>query len=242
VEEPLRSCLLGHDHGVLWRGRAVSLSPGQRKDASRSAGAELAFYLLFWAYKGIEVDLLYRLQSHWFGNHADLGTIARKVLVDQFVYNTIWSAPVSALAFLWKESAFSWTAMKSKLDFDFFTFSIPVTLMSTWAVWIPAVAIIYCLPPPLQIPLFNLVLCFWVLVLSFISKSTGPDQPFTTGDSVHVCLDFDDPVDMAKKFGDLAVGGKVILPVQDMFWGSKFGMLKDAYGISWMFNCDHKKI
>jgi PhnB protein len=69
-----------------------------------------------------------------------------------------------------------------------------------------------------------------------------PDQPFTTGDSVHVCLDFDDPVDMAKKFGDLAVGGKVILPVQDMFWGSKFGMLKDAYGISWMFNCDHKKI
>jgi hypothetical protein len=27
-----------------------------------------------------------------------------------------------------------------------------------------------CLPAPLQIPLFNLVLCFWVLVLSFISK------------------------------------------------------------------------
>jgi hypothetical protein len=42
--------------------------------------------------------------------------------------------------------------------------------MSTWAVWIPAVTIIYCLPAPLQIPLFNLVLCFWVLVLSFISK------------------------------------------------------------------------
>ena len=137
---------------------------------------ELAFYLLFWAYKGIEIDLLYRLQSHWFGNHADLGTIARKVLLDKFVYNPIWSAPVSALAFLWKESAFSWRAMTSKLDFDFFTFSIPVTLMSTWAVWIPAVAIIYCLPPPLQIPLFNLVLCFWVLVLSFISKRPADES------------------------------------------------------------------
>jgi hypothetical protein len=135
----------------------------------------LVFYLLFWAYKGIEVDLLYRLQSHWFGNHTDLGTIARKVLLDQFVYNTFWSAPVSALAFLWKESDFSWIAVKSKLGFDFFTFSIPVTLMSTWAVWIPAVAIIYCLPPPLQIPLFNLVLCFWVLVLSFISKRQVDD-------------------------------------------------------------------
>lgn len=132
--------------------------------------AELAFYALFWAYKGVEVDLFYRLQSHLFGNHVAPGTIARKVLVDQFIYNPIWAAPTSALAFLWKESSFSFRAMKSRLGFDFMTFAVPVTLMSTWAVWIPAVVIIYCLPAPLQIPLFNLALCFWVLVLSFISK------------------------------------------------------------------------
>lgn len=137
---------------------------------------ELAFYLLFWAYRGIEVDLFYRLQSHLFGNHADMGTIARKVLLDQLVYNPVWAAPVSALAFLWKEDAFSWRAMRSKLGFDFITFSVPVTLMSTWAVWTPAVAIIYCLPSPLQIPLFNLVLCFWVLVLSFISKRPADES------------------------------------------------------------------
>ena len=137
--------------------------------------AQLAFYMLFWAYKGVEVDLLYRLQSHLFGNHADPGTIVRKVLVDQFIYNPIWAAPISALAFLWKESSFSWRSMKSRLGFDFMIFSVPVTLMSTWAVWVPAVAIIYCLPAPLQIPLFNLVLCFWVLVLSFISKRPADD-------------------------------------------------------------------
>jgi len=137
--------------------------------------AELTFYMLFLAYKGVEVDLFYRLQSHLFGDHAAPGTILRKVLVDQFVYNPIWVAPTSALAFLWKESSFSWKVMKSRLGFDFMTFSVPVTLMSTWAVWIPAVAIIYCLPAPLQIPLFNLVLCFWVLVLSFISKSPAAD-------------------------------------------------------------------
>jgi hypothetical protein len=132
--------------------------------------AELAFYTLFWAYKGVEVDLFYRLQSHLFGDQAAPGTIVRKVLVDQLIYNPIWAAPTSALAFLWKDCSFSWRATKSRLGFDFVTFSVPVTLMSTWAVWIPAVAIIYCLPAPLQIPLFNLVLCFWVLVLSFISK------------------------------------------------------------------------
>jgi hypothetical protein len=139
-------------------------------------GAELAFYALFWAYKGVEVDLLYRLQSLLFGDHATPGTIVRKVLVDQLIYNSIWAAPVSALAFLWRESSFSWKAMRAKLGFEFVTFTVPVTLMSTWAVWIPAVTIIYCLPAPLQIPLFNLVLCFWVLVLSFISKrpAEGP--------------------------------------------------------------------
>ncbi len=107
--------------------------------------AELAFYAFFWAYKGIEVDLFYRLQSLLFGSQATPGTIARKVLADQFIYNPLWAAPTAALAFLWKECGFSWKAMKSRLRFDFLTFSVPVTLMSTWAVWIPAVAIIYCL-------------------------------------------------------------------------------------------------
>jgi hypothetical protein len=53
--------------------------------------------------------------------------------------------------------------MQSKAGVDFIAFSVPATLMSTWAVWTPAVVIIYCLPPPLQIPLFNLVPCFWVI-------------------------------------------------------------------------------
>jgi hypothetical protein len=137
--------------------------------------ADFAFYALFWAYKGVEVDLFYRLQSHLFGNLAIPGTIVRKVLVDQFIYNPIWAAPVSALAFLWKETAYSFSTTRSKLNSEFLFFTVPVTLMSTWAVWIPAVAIIYCLPAPLQIPLFNLVLCFWVLVLSFISQKAPDD-------------------------------------------------------------------
>ena len=72
-------------------------------------------------------------------------------------------------------------------------------------------------------------------------SDTMPNQPVPTESNTHVILDFDDPADLSKKFDALAVGGKVSMPVQDTFWGAKFGMLKDAYGISWMFNCDHKK-
>lgn len=68
-------------------------------------------------------------------------------------------------------------------------------------------------------------------------SDTQPGTPSTSGSNVHVCLDFDDPADLTKKFDALAVGGKVTMPVQDTFWGAKFGMLTDAYGISWMFNC-----
>ena len=46
---------------------------------------------------------------------------------------------------------------------------------------------------------------------------------------------------MTKKFDALAEGGKVQEPLQDTFWGAKFGILQDAYGIRWMFNCENKK-
>ena len=68
-----------------------------------------------------------------------------------------------------------------------------------------------------------------------------PDKPAPTEGNVHVCLDFDDVADMAGKFQALAEGGKVTMPLQDMFWGARFGMLTDAFGVNWMFNCTTKK-
>jgi hypothetical protein len=44
-------------------------------------------------------------------------------------------------------------------------------LFSTWVVWIPAVSIVYSLPSALQLPIFNLVLCFWCLLLTFVTGS-----------------------------------------------------------------------
>jgi PhnB protein len=61
------------------------------------------------------------------------------------------------------------------------------------------------------------------------------------GRNVNVCLDFDDASEMASKFAALSEGGTVTMPLQDTFWGAKFGMLTDAYGIPWMFNCNVRK-
>jgi PhnB protein len=35
-------------------------------------------------------------------------------------------------------------------------------------------------------------------------------------------------------FNGLADGGKIEMPLQDVFWGGKFGMLTDRFGIDWL--------
>jgi PhnB protein len=68
-----------------------------------------------------------------------------------------------------------------------------------------------------------------------------PDMLIPSESNQHLCLDFDDADDMARKFDALAAGGKVTMPLADTFWGAKFGMLTDAYNVQWMFNCEMRK-
>jgi PhnB protein len=72
-------------------------------------------------------------------------------------------------------------------------------------------------------------------------SDTQPGMVFTVGNNVHVCLAFSDPDEMGGKFDALAAGGKVTMPLQDTFWGARFGMLTDAFGINWMFNAQLKQ-
>jgi hypothetical protein len=146
---------------VLWRrGRLSSGHPL----------GELVFYLSFWAIKGVEVDLLYRFQAWMFGGAPTFAVIVPKVLFDQFVYNPLWGAPSQTWAFAFKDSGFSLEETRRQLRRHSLVDRCLVVLFSTWVVWIPAVAIVYALPGPLQLPLFNLVLCFWCLLLSFVSR------------------------------------------------------------------------
>ena len=131
----------------------------------------LLFFLLFWGYKGVEVDFLYRFQGIWFGYDLDLATIVKKTAVDQFIYSALWAAPSITIAYLWKDSGFSFSACKKKLNKSLFLIQIPTVVISNWLIWIPAVSIVYMMPPVLQIPLFNLVLCFFVLLVATLSKN-----------------------------------------------------------------------
>ena len=83
----------------------------------------------------------------------------------------------------------------------------------------------------------SLLLGGGVIMLS----DTPSTMPTPAVSNVHVSLNCDDVADMTKKFEALSAGGKVTMPLQDTFWGAKFGMLTDAHGINWMFNCETKR-
>ena len=42
-------------------------------------------------------------------------------------------------------------------------------------------------------------------------------------------------------FNKLSAGGTVKMPLQDTFWGARFGMFIDKFGIHWMLNCELKE-
>lgn len=48
---------------------------------------------------------------------------------------------------------------------------------------------------------------------------------------LHVSIDSRGETD--RVFGELSAGGQVVLPMEQTFWGSYFGMIKDKFGITW---------
>ncbi len=58
------------------------------------------------------------------------------------------------------------------------------------------------------------------------------------GENFSVAIGCDSEEEIDRLFQALGEGGTVTMPLQDMFWGARFGMLKDRFGINWMLNYD----
>jgi hypothetical protein len=130
----------------------------------------LVFTVPVWGLDGTLVDLLYRTQAAWFGDTAALPVIAAKICVDQFGYNPFFAAPFGVLTYEWKNSGISFQPVRDLFTWKHYRDKIIPTLLATWAVWIPLMAIIYSLPLALQFPLFGLALTFWVLLLTYMTN------------------------------------------------------------------------
>jgi len=99
--------------------------------------------------------------------------------------------------------------------------------------------------PPLAEADKNLVMHVELPILSG-HVLMGTDAPesmgFTlkAGNNMSINLEPDTRTETDRLFKRLADGGRVEMPLQEMFWGDYFGSLTDRFGVRWMFNCTSK--
>ena len=142
----------------------------QRGRPRRENFRNILFTAPLWIIDGVLVDLMYRGLAAWLGDTATPSVVAAKICLDQFGYNVVFAAPYGVLAYQWKNSGYSFAELRRHLSWRTLTEKIIPTLLATWAVWIPLMAIIYSLPLALQFPLFSLALTFWVLLLTYMTN------------------------------------------------------------------------
>lgn len=132
--------------------------------------SNLLFTVPFWCVMGLVVDFLYRCQAGWFGAEVTFPIVFKKVLVDQFLYNPLYAAPVTAWLYDWKNGGYTARGCGRFFTPRYYREVVMPTLFATWGVWIPVVAILYSLPSLLQIPLFGLALSLWVIIYTWMSE------------------------------------------------------------------------
>ena len=136
----------------------------------RSPARHLPWLILYWGYSGVQVNFFYDLQATLFGTGTDVWTIVKKTSFDQFVFSVFVAVPQMTMAYLFIAKDLSWQKTKAALrEKGFLERAIPV-LIGNLGVWLPAISIIYLFPLPLQLPLANLVLGFWCLLLTFFAN------------------------------------------------------------------------
>jgi len=142
----------------------------QKGKVHRQNLRNLAFTVPTWAIDAVLVDLMYRANMIWFGNAVTVPVVLAKICVDQLGYNPFLAAPAEVLVYEWKNDGFSRASVQRTFSWNHYRDKIIPTLLATWVVWAPLMAIIYSLPYPLQFPLFSLALTFWVLLLTYMTN------------------------------------------------------------------------
>jgi hypothetical protein len=145
----------------------LQVNPATRRP---QPGAQLAFFTLFWAWKGAEADLWYRLLGALVGHGHAPSVVITKMLLDQFAFNPLYTTPVGNLFFGWKDAGFRWGPVVADVRAGrWYARRVLPVLLAVWCLWIPVVCCIFTLPAALQIPLFNVVLCFWSMLYAHIT-------------------------------------------------------------------------
>ena len=69
-----------------------------------------------------------------------------------------------------------------------------------------------------------------------MGSDTMPGTTLTQGDNFSINIDCESLDEIERLFATLGEGGRVTMPLENTFWNARFGMLRDRFGVNWMFN------
>ena len=69
-----------------------------------------------------------------------------------------------------------------------------------------------------------------------MASDTMPGMPFRQGNNFSISLTCESEAELQRLFKALSEGGNVTMQLHNAFWGGRFGMLTDRFGISWMLS------
>ena len=69
---------------------------------------------------------------------------------------------------------------------------------------------------------------------SVVMGCDSPPQFFATPQGFNLCVGVDTDEDAERIFAGLSEGGHVVMPMEETFFATRFGMLKDKFGTPWM--------
>ncbi|PAD22472.1 VOC family protein [Terribacillus saccharophilus] len=67
-------------------------------------------------------------------------------------------------------------------------------------------------------------------------SDTFPGQALELGDQVGIAVITSTPEETKDVFEKLSVGGQVIMELQQTFWSTLYGQVKDKFGVTWQIN------
>ena len=74
-----------------------------------------------------------------------------------------------------------------------------------------------------------------------MASDTMPGHAHVEGTNVSLSLQCDSEDEVGRLYSALSAGGKATMEPQDTFWGARFGMLTDRFGMHWMLNFERPK-
>lgn len=119
---------------------------------------------------GIWSDFFFVMQSEWFGTYNDIGTILKKMVNDQFLFSPIFNMIMLSVLY-WRENGFPLKRSKEFSPRWYAREKLLPVVVSTWLVWIPGTMVIYFMPLALQLPVTCLIMCFFSLIVTFLSSA-----------------------------------------------------------------------